>query len=96
MKMTKDDVIKKLKDNVHYKDFLDEYHGKFVMNFEISNIPIVIFNSVGGYIEGYFMMTYEMCKFCEQHYPEDIECARGFIEIAIPYLREELKKREAK
>ena len=101
MEMTKDYVIKEL-ENAHYEDFLDEDQRKFVMTFNVPNseIPIIIYNSVGGHIEGYFRLTPEMLKTDIQTYMQthiaDVELSRGFLAIAIPYLQEELKKRKTK
>ena len=84
MNWTEKDVIEILKNNPYYDSFTEEFDGKFVLQYVVSNIRILIFNEVGGYINGYF----EGYSFCSE---KDIISARNFLRIAVTHFRKKRK-----
>lgn len=75
MNWTENKVVEILEQNPHYEMFINE--EKYILNYTISNIPIVIFNEA-GLIEVYFKCY---CYYEDQ----DILSARDFLRVAKDY-----------
>lgn len=84
MAWSKEEVIEILQEDRHYDTFMNEFEGKKALHYVVSNIHIVIFNNVGGYIDGYFE-GYDYCS------DEDVIVARDFLRIALEYFRSQIR-----
>ena len=84
MNWAKECVIDLLKRNPYYESFTDEFEGKFCLHYVVSNIPIVICNEVGGFINGYFEGYYNSTD-------ADIKSAREFLTIAVAHFKEKIQ-----
>ena len=84
-----DEVKQKLEANEHYKDFYNEYNGRFSCIYDIDGVAVAIFNEVGGiHSSVYFLGLLRM--------DADIQSAQSFAAVCYLYLNKELNKRNKK
>lgn len=60
--MGKEEVLRILNSNEHFREFHKEFNGKFILMYWVDGVSIYFFNTVGGFVDAWVLMSYDFYR----------------------------------